>query len=96
MIAYRQDSKDGKLFVAPISQVTFIDVLQIVGMLQGIPPIQMGERVKLAFTNREGRVVDAFFNDKNEIVYKVMFGEVALFTVPEMLERDIKKWKMMS
>lgn len=96
-LAYKENKIDEHPYVARWADITLIDLRETYNYKKfGIPPLQIGEEVKLVFTDRIGKVIDFFYNIKDNYVVEVQFGEVSLFLPEEMLERDIERWKMMN
>lgn len=95
-VAYKEDPNAPYPYVTPISRVVVIPKTEIVDHLRGIPPLQLGEEVKLMFTERVGKVKDFYFNQQGVYIVEVQFGNVSLFMPEEMLERDVERWLMMN
>lgn len=96
-LAYKENPKDEHPFVARWADIILIDLGKAYEYKKfGVPPLQIGEEVKLIFTDKVGKVIDFFYNIKEDYVVKVQFGDVSLYLPEDMLERDIEKWKMMN
>lgn len=96
MIAYREDTTTNQIYVVPLTLTTFFDPIEVLDYINGVPPIQVGEKVKILSTEREGTVVDMFFNEQGDIIYKVLFNTIPLYLASEILVRDTERWLMMN